>query len=208
MATLDDFLPDISGVNANGALEVLRLSDSPVVFTVFTSQIGELITHYVDLPNLRAEVRCNTAIESRCLLCDLKHKRTNRAILPVADVSTNDVKVVLMSDARSPYSLAPQIKSELRRGGLDKRFLTITRNGHKFVVESIVAKPGQDMCELAIDQFNNNMTSGLVALESAIPIYPNSELWDVPELERKAEAMGLVRSDYVNGGATLAVSTL
>ena len=198
--TLDDFLPDIHDATGGDDLEVLRLSETPSLVAVFTNKVGAASTHYVDLPNLRSELQCNTDLEPRCLLCDLKHRLTKRAILPIYDVSSAEVKVLLVSDTRDPHSLGPQLKAEMRQGGLDKRYLAISRKGYRFTVRSVPAKPSNDMGEVAVADFLAKLESGLISLERVLPVYPNAELWDIPELERSAEAMGLARSDYVGDG--------
>ena len=53
------------------------------------------------------------------------------------------------------------------------------------------------MGEAAVADFLAKVKSGQVSLEGVLSVYANAELWDVPELERSAEALGLVRSDYV-----------
>ena len=106
MQTLDDFMPDIPEATGGGDLELLRLSETPSLVVMFTNNVSAASTHYVDLPNLRSELRCNTGLESRCLLCDLKYRLTKRAILPVYDVASAEVKVLLVSDTRSPIPLA------------------------------------------------------------------------------------------------------
>jgi hypothetical protein len=199
MQTLDDFMPDSPDASGGGDLEVLRLSETPALVTIFTHKIGEAFSHYLDLPDLRAELRCNVGSEHRCLLCDLKHKRTSRAILPVFDVAAARVKALLISDTRDPHALGPQLKAELRKGDLDKRYLALSRVSNKFTVRSVPAKPSNDMGEGAIADFLEKLKSGLVSLERVLPVYPNAELWELPELERSAEAMGLARSDYVGG---------
>jgi hypothetical protein len=203
MPTLEEFMPDAPDAVSGGDLEVLRLSETPVLLTIFTTTVGDAYTHYVDLPNLRSELQCNIMLEGRCLLCDLKHKRARRAILPVFDVASAQVKALLISETREPHSLGPQLKAEVRKGGLDGRYLVLTRVSNKFRVQSVPAKAGQDMGELMVADFLKKLESGLVSLDRAIPVYLNGELWDVPELERKAEAIGLARSDYVREGKTL-----
>ena len=197
MTTLDQFLPDLPDSVGGGELQILRLSETPALVAVFTSNVGSSSTHYVDFPNLRSELRCNTDLESRCLLCDLKYRLTKRAILPVYDVASAEVKVLLVSDTREPHSLGPQLKAELRQGNLDKRYLALLRKSNRFTVKSLPAKPGHDMGEAAVADFLAKVKSGQVSLEGVLPVYANAELWDVPELERSAEALGLVRSDYV-----------
>ena len=55
--------------------------------------------------------------------------------------------------------------------------------------------------------FLAKVKSGQVSLEGVLPVYANAELWDVPELERSAEALGLVRPDYA-GHAGQVVETV
>jgi hypothetical protein len=200
MQTLDDFMPDSPDASGGGDLEVLRLSETPALVAIFTNKIGAAFSHYLDLPDLRAELRCNVGSEHRCLLCDLKHKRTSRAILPVFDVAAARVKAILISDTRDPHALGPQLKAELRKGDLDKRYLALSRVSNKFTVRSVPAKPSNDMGEGAIAGFIEKLKSGLVSLERVLPVYPNSELWELPELERMAEAVGLARADYLGDG--------
>jgi len=109
MQTLDDFLPETADATGGSDLEVLQLSETPALVTIFTNKVSSSSTHYVDFPNLRSELRCNTGLEFRCLLCDLKYRLTKRAILPVYDVASAEVKVLLVSDTRDPHSLGPQL---------------------------------------------------------------------------------------------------
>jgi hypothetical protein len=200
MTTFDEFMPDQPDATGGGDLEVLRLNETPALAVIFTDRVGAATTHYLDLPNLRAELRCNLGPEPRCLLCDLKHRRTSRAVLPIYDVAAAQVKALLISDTRDPHSLGPQLKAELRRGGLADRYLSLARSGNKFTVRSVPARPGHDMGETAIADFLARLESGRVALERVLPSYPNAELWDVPELERSAVAQGLDRASYASDG--------
>ena len=208
MQTFDDFLPETANATGGSELEVLRLSETPALVTIFTNKVSTVATHYVELPNLRSELRCNTGLESRCLLCDLKYRLTNRAILPVYDIAAAEVKVLLVSDTRDPHSLGPQLKAELRQGGLDERYLALSRKSNRFTVKSVPAKPGHDMGEAVIADFLAKFESGQISLERVLPVYANAELWDVPELERSAEALGLVRSAYAgNAGQVVEAVT-
>jgi hypothetical protein len=202
LPTLDDFLPDSPDATGGGDLEVLRLGESPTLVAVFTQVIGEAPTHYVEGANLRAEVHCNLGREGRCLLCDLRRPRTRRAILPIYEVSSCLIKAMLISDSRHSHALGPQLRAQLRAGGLDKRFLLLTRSGNRFTVQSVPAKEGHDMGESVVGPFAERLSNGRVELRRAIPTYPNAELWEIPELERAAEAMGLRRAEYAPVGGT------
>jgi hypothetical protein len=195
----NEFMPDATGAPAGGELETLRLNETPVLVALFTGQVEQTQTHFVEAPNLRAELHCHAGDGSPCLLCDLKYKRTRRAILPVYDVETDQVKVLLVSDSRHPHALGPLLKAELAKGGLDQRYLLLSRQGAKFAVQSVPAPDGGRMGESAIAEFLAGFEGGQLDLTRAIPLYPNEELWDVPEVERKARALGLERSRYVAG---------
>jgi hypothetical protein len=195
-STFDDFLPDAAEGTGGGDLEILRITEEPTVVTLFTDRVGKAATHYLALPELRAEVQCNRPHEARCLLCDLRKKRTTRAVLPVFDVQSDQIRALLVSDARYPHALAPLLKGELRKGGLDRRYLAISRKGVKFTVESLPAGDGHDLGETAISQFMEKLEAGAVALDRVLPVYPNAELWNLPELARQAAALGLERSRY------------
>jgi hypothetical protein len=201
LKTLDEFLSD-SPDAVGGGLEVLRLAETPVLVALFTREVDEVDSHFLDYPNLRGEVQCNTTLEGRCLLCDLKKKPAKKGLLPVYDVASATVKVLSISEARDPHSLGPQIKAEVRKGNLNNRYLAISRVYNKYEVRSIPAGEGQDMGEAAIAGFLRKLKEELISLKRSISVYANAELWDVPELERTAKALGLASANYVRGGTT------
>jgi hypothetical protein len=202
--TFNDFLPDTAGSVGAGDLEILRVTEESVIVTVFTDQIAQATTHYLDLSELRAEVQCNRAHEAPCLLCDLGKRRTNRAVLPVYDVKSDQVKALLVSDNRHPHALGTLLKAELKKGGLDRRYLAISRSGVKFTVQSLPAGEGNDLGEPAIASFLERLESGAVALDRVLPTYPNIELWNFLELARETAARRLQRDRYdpPAGGST------
>lgn len=200
MMTFDEFFPNAPDGAGAGPPDVVRLNETPVVLNVFTDRLAAVTTHYVDHPNYRGEVRCNAGPEARCLLCDLRYRATRRAILAVYDVAGGLVKALPISDTLSPHALGPQIQAELQRGGLDERSLLVSRVSTRFRVESMPARAGQDRGERAIADFLRLLEAGQVSLEAAIPARPNLQLWDIPELERLAGAMGLSRTDYAGDG--------
>jgi hypothetical protein len=196
METFDSSLPDLPDAIGGGDLEVLRLSETPTFVALFTDQIGLATTHFIDFPNLRTELHCNAALESRCLLCDIKSKSTKRAILPVYEISSAQIKAMLVSDNRNPNALAPQIKAELTGGDLDKRILAITRKSNKFAIQSVAVHEGNELGEVVIAGFIAKLKNGQISLGRVMPTISNHDLWDVPEIERSATILGLNRADY------------
>jgi hypothetical protein len=201
MIDFDDFMPDTPSMPSGGELEILRLGETPVLVAVFTSRVGQAVTHYVDVPNLRSELRCNARDGSLCLPCDLRYKTTRRAILPVYAAESDQVKALMVSDSRHPHALGPLLKAELTKGGLDQRYLLISRRATQFDVQSVPASNDRRMGETVIAEFVARLDRQLIDLVQAIPICANEQLWDVPELERKARGLGLERSRYARGNA-------
>jgi len=204
MATLSDIFPE-SLETYTGDLQSIRLSETPSWIVLFTQVIEQVDTHYLNYPNVMGEFRCNASPGHRCILCDISVPLTHRAVLPAYDLVAAQVRVLLISASSHPHALGPQIAAELRRGGLAERILMLTRSRNKFEVKSLPAKPGQDMGEAQIKVFHEELAAGRISLVNALPSRGNTELLDVPEIERAASALGLSRSDYVevNGaGAT------
>ena len=199
MPSFDEIFSDSLDASGVGKLDLVRVNETPVIVSLFTKEVVDVKTHYLG-GSVNCEVQCNRQHESRCLLCDLHDKAITRHLLLVYSVDADAVAVLRVSDTRSPHALGPKLAAEIRQGELDKRFLLISRTGNKYTVSSIPAKDGQDTGERVVKQFLERQEAGKIDLMRAIPIYPNTDLFDVPELERKATAMGAARSDYVAGG--------
>ena len=189
---------DLVRVNETPVI-VVRVNETPVIVVLFTKKAVGVKTHYLG-GSVNCEIQCNCRHEQRCLLCDLQDKAITRHLLLVYLVEADAVAVLRVSDTRSPYALGPKLAAEIRQDELDKRFLLISRVSNKFAVTSVPAKDGQDMGERIVRQFVERQRVGEIDLTRAIPIYPNADLFNVPELERKATAMGFSKSDYVAGG--------
>src|SRR5579871_4207885 len=93
LTSMDDFLPE-PGSDHGGCsdIEVLRLTDSPVLCALFTSKMLELRIHYVDYASLRGDVRCNVMAGKKCILCALGRKSARRGILPVYCIASGSVQ--------------------------------------------------------------------------------------------------------------------
>jgi hypothetical protein len=197
LAALFPLNPDAIAVN----LAVVRLSFSPTLIGLFTPDATPVATHWVEQPNLKGEILCNKPIAGRCLSCDLGMKVTTKALLPVYDVASNSVGVLNIPEGKSAHSLGPLLMAEIQKGGLDQRFLAVSRNAAKFMVSSLPAQPGQDMGETAIKAYLEQVKAGTVDLTKVVATYSNESLLGVPELERLAIARGLNRGQYTTAPA-------
>mgnify|MGYP007059400947 CR=1 FL=1 len=191
-----DRFPSEPETSMSLSLEVLKLREEPRIIAMFSAECEEVSDHYIETSEHRGYVKCNSVAEGRCLLCDLQQQSESRVILSVYDVETESVKALLVSDARSPYSLGPQLRRELERGELDKRFLLLSRSFNKFEVRSIAMPEDVEINQVVIADFLNQIKQGNLSLDGVIPHLPNRELVDIPELSRKAMALGLHLVDY------------
>ena len=178
------------------SLEVLKLNEQPRIIEVFTSECLEVKAHFLDTGDFRGYLQCNSETEGRCLLCDIDQKLETRIILPVYDVETDSIRVMLISDAVSPRSLGPQLRSEMERGDLDQRFLVISRKFDKYDVRSAPIPDGAETGETVIADFLDRIQEGRVSLSGVIKRLPNRELAEIPQIERKATALGIRKQGY------------
>lgn len=201
MTTFDDFMPDASSYSS-ADLDVLRLGETPVVIGLFTFGVATVQTHFVDVPSLRAELHCNVPSESACLLCHVQQPRTNRAVLPVYDVEGDQIRALLVTDSRHPHALGPQLKAEFGKGDLANRYLVVTRKGNKFTVKTVSADASARRGEAEIARFVSRLQANEIDLRRAVAQLRNAQLWEITELDRKATALGLKRSDYADRAAS------
>ncbi len=156
----------------------------------------EVKTHFVDTGDFRGYVQCNSEIEGKCLLCDISHRLETRIILPIYDVETDAILAMLIPSTVSPSSLAPQLRSEMERGDLDKRYLMISRKFDKYSVHSAPISDGAEAGETVIAAFLDQVKAGRASLSDVIKRLPNRDLIEIPQIERKATALGMRKQNY------------
>lgn len=177
-------------------LAILRIHEEPCVIAVFTSECESIATHFIDTSAHRGYVQCNSALEGRCILCDTKRKSEMRVVMPVYDVEGDSIKALMFSTIRTPHSLGPQIGQQLDQGDLDKRFLVISRDYAKYKVGSIPMPNGAESGESVIAEFREQIGDLSDCLKNVIHRMTNADLSAIPEIERKANALGLNIQDY------------
>tara|TARA_R110002096_G_scaffold290197_1_gene484469 strand:+ start:211 stop:831 length:621 start_codon:yes stop_codon:yes gene_type:complete len=177
-------------------LDVLKLNEQPRIVLIFTSECSEVKTHFVDAGDFRGYVQCNSNAEGKCLLCDISQRLETRLILPVYDVETDSIIAMLIPGTVSPSSLGPQLRHEMERGDLDKRYLMVSRKFDKYTVRSAPMTDGAEAGETVIADFLDQVRAGRVALSDVIKRLPNRELVAIPQIERKAIALGMRTQDY------------
>tara|TARA_R110002096_G_scaffold208462_1_gene395013 strand:+ start:888 stop:1508 length:621 start_codon:yes stop_codon:yes gene_type:complete len=191
---------DRFSLNANESsptsLDVLKLNEQPRIISLFTSECSEVKTHFVDTGGFRGYVQCNARTEGKCLLCNISQKLETRIVLPVYDVETDSIMAMLISSTVSPSSLGPQLRLEMERGELDKRYLMVSRRFDKYTVRSAPISDGAETGEATIAGFLEQIKDGRNSLDGVIARLPNLDLFDIPQIERKATALGLRKQDY------------
>jgi len=193
--------------SASEALETVKLTEQPRIIRPFTTDCASVQTHFLETGDFRGYLQCNVDAEGACLLCDIKHSLETKLVLPIYDVEADSVKALLVSDARSPHSLGPQLRTEIDKGDLDGRLLFISRRFAKYQVHSAPMPDGAESGETAIAGFLGMIEEGRISLESAIPTMLNSGLLEIPEILRKATAMDL-NSKYSKKSASASTANV
>ena len=197
LVDINDFMPEQSAGLLGERFESIALRERPVIVVAFFTQFACVDLHPgVEIDRQFIHVRCNAADESPCVLCDLGDHHKSYHVTPVYAVADAAVRALVISDAHQPHSLGPLYKYELLKGGLDKRFLCISRVSAKYTITSLPAKAGQEMGERVIQKFLQDLEAGRVRLEDAIARYSNGALLEIESIHRDAEASGLDRLRY------------
>ena len=192
LVSLAEFMPEQSDGAIGERFESLAIRERPVTIVAFYTQFARVDLHPgVEIDRQFIHVRCNAVDESPCVLCDLGEPRKSYHVSPVFAVAEAAVRALVISDAHQPHSLGPQYKDELMKGGLDKRFLCISRVSAKYTITSIPAKAGQEMGERVIKKFLEDLQAGRIRLDDAIARYSNEALLEIESIRRDAEARGL-----------------
>lgn len=186
----------IANESGPATLEVLKLNEQPRIISLFTSECLEVKTHFIDTGDFRGYLQCNTETEGKCLLCDISQRLETRIILPVYDVETNSIMAMLIPSTVSPSSLGPQLRIEMEKGELDKRYLMVSRKFDKYSVHSAPISDGAEAGETVIAAFLDQVKAGRASLSDVIKRLPNRELFEIPQIERKATALGIRKQDY------------
>ena len=197
LISLNEFMPDQSNGLLGERFESLALRERPVTVVAFFTQFACVDLHPgVEIDRQFVHLRCNATEKTPCVLCDLGDHRKSYHVTPVYAVADAAVRALVISDAHQPHSLGPQFKDELMKGGLDQRFLCISRVSAKYTITSLPAKAGQEMGERVIKKFLEDLEAGRIRLDDAIARYSNEALLEIESIRREAEARGLDRLRY------------
>ncbi len=164
---------------------ILNSDERPVI--LFSDDVEQVPTHYLELPELRGYVQCNGP---ECPLCLAGKKQSTRILVPAFDLQTKKVGVLSMTDNRSPTSLLPQLAPFFENPEPAVAF--ITRENQKFYVETASLKPGIYGGEREILAFSNAMDAGTVELAAIYPTYSNKELQGFPSIHEVLSLKGLI----------------
>jgi hypothetical protein len=157
------------------ALEAVRLDANATPVILFTDRGQPAVVHYLDDPELRGYIRCNTdAPGTRCVLCDVGRVQEHRLLLPVYSPLAKAVAVLAVSRKITPKSLLPQLAPLLKAGAPTLAF--VRREGMGFAVESGPLPAGVDDGAAAVKAFLERRAAGQIRLEDVFPRYDNDQL--------------------------------
>ena len=128
--------------NDSTGLETLGITESLSFLVLFTSMIIECLVHYLKGPELQGYHHCNG---DGCVLCKTGNKVKKRLLLPVYNIQTRRVEVIVMSDSLTPHALLPQLLNLFEsEKNMTKRFVIISKGFDKYSFKVETKKLSKD----------------------------------------------------------------
>src|SRR3954452_13959233 len=169
-------------------LSVLRLSTEPAYVSLFTDQGCDVETHYLEAEDSWAGgyVHC---LGKTCPACLARIERKRFLLLPVADLTDAEVKLLRVPAEKGPGRLKTEIVKVLmlpNRAGIVTR---ITRSrDFRYTVEAVRNDSlGPDVA-CAIKHFSEALNAGAIVLKSVVTTMTAAEM---KEHERVAKRLSL-----------------
>lgn len=181
-----DILDAFGTASAPERLEVVRLGGTPAMLQFFTRDSESGNFHWVDEPSVNAYVPCPGA---RCPVCYVSDAPKTCHLLPALMLERKRVGVLMVSMARGPDSLGPQLLPHLRDNEIQNKFFHISRVRDKYSVKVRPLGERADRCLPAIQAFMKAREAGL-SLLTAFPKLSAVELAEVSRVRAKLDAMG------------------
>jgi hypothetical protein len=171
-------------------LSVLRLSTEPVYVSVFSDQGCDVETHYLEATDGWAGgyVHC---LGKGCPACVARIDRKRFLLLPVADLTDAQVKLLRVPAEKGPGRLRTEIVKILAlpdRAGIVTR-ITRARDFHHTVEAHRSEALGPDVAA-AIKRFVDGLNAGAIDLKSVVTSLTAAEM---TEHERVAKRLSLER---------------
>jgi len=169
------------------ALGYVRVSGDELPVVPFTSE-GDLVdVHWLDGEELRGYMLCNG---SNCILCAAGKKASQRVLLPVYNIASNRVEVLLVSTSLQPEALLPQLYQVLETDRPTGVLLSTQRRG-RFTVSPFELQPDTETGEAKIQKFLDDLSEGKIDLKSVIQKVSNKQLSLLPDINRILQVKGI-----------------
>jgi hypothetical protein len=167
-------------------LEVVRIGDKPMMLQIFTVDGDDGSFHWIDDPSVNSYVPCPGAA---CPLCYLSDPPKVFQLLPTLVVEKKAVGVLMVSMARGPYSLGPQLMPHLDDANAQDKLFLISRARDKYTVQVRALGDRADRCLSVIQGFAKTRDAGLNLL-SAFPKLSAEQMAELPSVKARLDAMG------------------
>jgi hypothetical protein len=168
------------------SLNQLKVSEEPVMILLFTPDVEKAPLHYESDESVRSYLPCPGI---NCPVCYLGSAPKEFFLLPVYNFESRDVEILRIPTKRGPDTLASAIKPFLQDPEISDKVLILTRNVHRYHLESRPLLKSADRGARAIQAFQQKLQKGL-KLTSAFPNMTIAEIAEIERVKRKLDAMG------------------
>jgi hypothetical protein len=171
-------------------LSQLSLNSDEHPALAFTSNAERHLVHYCYEEDLRGYVPCRG---SACLLCKIGKKPESRILLPLYDFACDDVRILMVSERRTPHALLPQIQQALAKvKAVGPQLLILSKDGStKFRVQVRDLPKGVDNGATAIVDFATAVAAGTIRLADVLVSVSDDELRALPWFAKALQLRGV-----------------
>ena len=186
-------LESTSGADGS-ILEIIKLSNDEKTVIPFAREAAPVSVHYCDMDEIRNYIHCNTDFENGCVLCQIGRTATKLYLLPVYVPTDRQVALLRIGSSLQPRSLRPQIMEALKASLSDqKRQVLFIKKLDNFTFS---VRWGPLPCDVddgaaLVEQFDQQLSEGIIDLTSAIPRLSNETLTQVEAIAAELRLRGI-----------------
>lgn len=173
-------------VPQRAALLEIRIGAQPVRMLLFTDAIEQALLHWEDDPTARGFYHCPGA---GCPACSLGEPPTNFYLLPAYAVALKGVGVLRVSEVEGPNRLATLLGPLLDDPELNRKLITIRRDGGRYTVDVAPVREGLDVGTAAIEDFLHAFDNGTISLKDTFSTPAVDELRAIPRIKNQLELL-------------------
>jgi hypothetical protein len=190
LVSLIDLATEADQSEAGSQLSVLPIRTEPVFVSLFTDQVLNVITHYLERTDTWSGgyVYC---LGKDCPACAALVDRKPFALLPVADLIDGTIKILRVPTEKGPGRLLTELVKVLSLPSRADIVTKISRiSNYQYVVEAHREATLHPDVAAAIKRFVQELETRVVNLQSVITSMSASEMAQHERIARRLELVG------------------